>query len=123
KHPDYHSNRHGRALAGRALSPLPFDGRLLGADFDRVRPPIAPFMVLGGMMVGKDDIPILLKPFTSVSSFVAAARLLLRHATDRLRYRRGTRLVMGNALVARLFYSLRARNVPIAFDAKLVELV
>src|SRR5438270_12743461 len=97
KHPDYHSNRPGRALAGRALAPLPFDGRLLGKDFARVRPPIAPFMVLGGMMIGKDDIPVLPKPFTSVSSFIAAARLLLRHAADRLRYRRGTRLVMGNA--------------------------
>ncbi len=63
RHPDYHSNQPGRALAGRALAPLPFDARLLGADFGRVRPPIAPFMVLGGMMVGKDDIPVLLKPF------------------------------------------------------------
>ena len=123
RHPDYHSNQPGRALAGRALAPLPFDGRLLGKDFARVRPPIAPFMVLGGMMVGKADIPVLLKPFASAGSFVAAARLLLRHAVDRLRYSRGTRLVMGNALVARLFYSLRARKVPIAFDARLVELV
>ena len=30
---------------------------------------------------------------------------------------------MGNALVARLFYSLKTKNVPILFDAKLVELV
>ena len=123
RHPDYHSNQPGRALAGRALAPLPFDGRLLGTDFARVRPPIAPFMVLGGMMVGKDDIPILLKPFASLKTFAAAARLVLRHATDRLRYRRGTRLVMGNALVGRLYYSLRARKVPIAFDARLVQLV
>jgi 3-oxosteroid 1-dehydrogenase len=122
-HPDYHSNQPGRALAGRALAPLPFDGRLLGNDFDRVRPPIAPFMVLGGMMVGKLDIPHLLKPFGSVASFMAASKLLLRHATDRLRFKRGTRLVMGNALVARLFYSLRQRNVAIAYDARLVELV
>jgi len=123
RHPDYHSNRPGRALAGRALAPLQFDGRLLGRDFARVRPPIAPFMVLGGMMVGKDDIPFLLKPFASLKAFASAARLVLRHATDRIRYRRGTRLVMGNALVGRLFYSLRARNVPIAFDARLAELV
>ena len=33
-HPDYHSNQPGRALAGRALAPLPFDGRLLGKDFE-----------------------------------------------------------------------------------------
>ena len=123
RHPDYHSNQPGRALAGRALAPLPFDGRLLGEDFARVRPPIAPFMVLGGMMVGKDDIPVLLKPFGSWRSFLSAAKLLLRHATDRLRFARGTRLVMGNALVARLFYSLKARNVPLAFEARLVELV
>jgi len=123
RHPDYHSNQPGRALAGRALAPLPFDGRLLGKDFERVRPPIAPFMVLGGMMVGKADIPVLLKPFASFAAFAAAARLLARHASDRLRYRRGTRLVMGNALVGRLFYSLRQRNVPIAFDTKLSELV
>jgi 3-oxosteroid 1-dehydrogenase len=123
RHPDYHSNRPGRALAGRALSPLPFDGRLLGRDFARVRAPIAPFMVLGGMMVGKDDIQILLKPFASASAFATAAKLLLRHAADRLRFRRGTRLVMGNALVGRLYYSLRRRDVPIAYDTKLVELV
>src|SRR3954470_2428917 len=123
RHPDYHSNRSGRALAGRALAPRPFDGRLLGKDFARIRPPIAPFMVLGGMMVGKADIPFLLKPFASVSNFVAAAKLLLRHATDRLRFKRGTRLVMGNALVGRLFCSLRQRNVPIAFAARLVALV
>src|SRR3954463_7633728 len=120
RHPDYHSNQPGRALAGRALAPLPFDGRLLGKDFDRVRPPIAPFMVLGGMMVGKLDIPYLLKPFSSVGNFMAGSKLLLRHATDRLRFKRGTRLVMGNALVARLFYSLRERNVPIAFNTKLI---
>jgi 3-oxosteroid 1-dehydrogenase len=122
-HPDYHSNQPGRALAGRALAPLPFDGRLLGKEFDRVRPPIAPFMVLGGMMVGKLDIPYLLKPFGSVANFKAATQLLLRHATDRLRFKRGTRLVMGNALVGRLFYSLRQRAVPIEYDARLAELV
>ena len=36
KHPDYLSNRPGTTLAGRALAPLPFDGRLLGARFRAV---------------------------------------------------------------------------------------
>ena len=76
-HPDYHSNQPGRALAGRALAAVPFDGRLLGKDFHRVRPPIAPFMVLGGMMVAKADIPFLLKPFASVKNFITATTLLL----------------------------------------------
>jgi 3-oxosteroid 1-dehydrogenase len=74
-------------------------------------------------MVGKPDIPYLIKPFASVANFTAATKLLLRHATDRLRFKRGTRLVMGNALVARLFHSLRQTKAAIVYDAKLVELV
>jgi len=99
-HPDYLA-LPGAATGGRALGALPFDGRNLGEDFDRVRPPRREFMVLGGMMVGKLDIPYLLKPFGSVANFMAASKLLLRHAADRLRHKRGTRLVMGNALVGR----------------------
>ena len=103
KHPDYLSNRPGTTLAGRALAPLPFDGRLLGADFAKLRAPIGEFMALGGMMIGRDDIEPLARPFESVVNFRRALSLLWRHATDRLRYRRGTRLLMGNALAARLF--------------------
>jgi 3-oxosteroid 1-dehydrogenase len=80
-------------------------------------------MVLGGMMVGKNDIPFLLKPFQSVGAFFHVAGLLLRHLSDRLRHCRGTRLVMGNALVARLLMSLKRQDVPILYDTRLVELV
>jgi succinate dehydrogenase/fumarate reductase flavoprotein subunit len=122
RHPDYLANRPSATIGGRPLAPLPFDGRLLGADFELVRPPIGEFMALGGMMVGRDDIEPLARPFASLASFRAATALLRRHATDRLRYRRGTRLLMGNALVARLFYSLRRNGVPIWLNASLQEL-
>ena len=122
-HPDYLRNHPGAAFGGRALMPLPFDGRKLGADFDRVRPPRPEFMVLGGMMVTRADIPALLAPFGSPGNLRQVLQLLLRHGLDRLRYRRGTRLVMGNALVARLLYSLRRTNVPIHFDTALADLV
>ena len=122
RHPDYLSNRPGTTLAGRALAPLPFDGRLLGGDFKLVRPPIGEFMALGGMMIGRDDIEPLARPLASVANFRRAAALVWRQATDRLRHRRGTRLLMGNALVARLFYSLRRRNVPVWLNASVQEL-
>jgi succinate dehydrogenase/fumarate reductase flavoprotein subunit len=122
-HPDYRSNIAGAALSGRAIVPVPFDGRLLGKDFHRLRAPIREFMVLGGMMVGKADIARLIGRFSSVSNFLYSARLFMRYAFDRLRYSRGTRLMMGNALMARLFYSLRKRNVTILFDAPLQELL
>ncbi len=123
KHPDYLSNRPGTKLAGRALAPLPFDGRLLGNDFAKLRAPIGEFMALGSMMIGRDDIEPLARPFGSVANFRQTLALLWRHATDRLRHRRGTRLLMGNALAARLFYSLRQRRVPVWFNASVRELI
>ncbi|HZU65006.1 MAG TPA: FAD-binding protein [Novosphingobium sp.] len=122
-HPDYLGNHPGAAFGGRALAPLPFDGRLLGRDFARIRPPRPEFMGPTGMMVARNELDALLRPFASLAHFKAAAGLLLRQAADRLRYPRGTRLVMGNALVARLFYSLRQRKVPVRFDTALRDLI
>lgn len=121
-HPDY-LVLPGAAHAGRALSPLPFDGRLLGRDFARVRPPIPEFLLLGGMMVGKADIEALVRRWSSLRAFAHGARLVGRYAADRLRYARGTRLVMGNALVARLFASVRDAGVDVRFGWRLRELV
>jgi len=110
-HPDYLSELEGSTLCGRAIEPLPFDGRQLGGLFSLVRPPIPEFTVLKGMMVDRDDIFHLLKVKQSFRSFVYAARIVLRHIGDRLRYPRGTRLLMGNALIGRLLLSLRERDV------------
>jgi succinate dehydrogenase/fumarate reductase flavoprotein subunit len=123
KHPDYRGNLPGAGVFGRAIIPKPFDGRLLGADFDRVRPPIAEYMIFGGMMVGKDDIPRLIGRFQSIANFIYSAKLFGRYLADRLRFRRGTRLMMGNALMARLFYSLRRREVPILFGTQIVDVL
>ena len=122
-HPDYRSNMAGAAIAGRAIVPAPFDGRLLGPDFWRIRPPVPEFMLFGGMMVGKADIARLIGRFKSIGNFIYSAKLLARYVVDRLKYPRGTRLMMGNALIGRLFYSLRRHNVPIMFDAAIVDLV
>jgi succinate dehydrogenase/fumarate reductase flavoprotein subunit len=122
RHPDYRSNMKGAAVAGRAIIPVPFDGRLLGADFAKLRPPIAEYMLFGGMMIGKADIPPLVGRFRSLKNFSHAARLTARYLLDRLRYPRGTRLTMGNALTARLFYSLRKRGIEIAFNAPIAAI-
>ncbi len=118
RHPDYLSIP-GATLSGRALEPLPFDGRRLGRAFALLRPPIPEFTVLGGMMVDRTDIGHLLRLRRSWASFRHAARLLGRHARDRLRYPRGTRLVMGNALAGRLLYSLLQRKVEIVTRTEL----
>ena len=110
KHPDYISDLPGSTLNGRALEPVPFDGRLLGDLFPLLRPPIPEFTVLGGMMVDRTDINHLLAMTKSWVSLKHSVRIVLRHLGDRLRHARGTRLVMGNALVGRLLHSLSEHN-------------
>jgi hypothetical protein len=122
-HPDYLSDLEGASIRGRVLECLPFDGRRLGDDLSLVRPPIPEFTVLGGMMVDRIDIGHLLNLGRSLPSFLHASRLLLRYAVDRMRGRRGSRLVMGNALVGRLLFSLRQRGVPIVTGTAVERLV
>jgi hypothetical protein len=123
KHPDYISDLGGSTLSGRALEPLPFDGRLLGDLFKLVRPPIPEFTVLGGMMVDRTDINHLLGLSQSFASFKHACKILLRHGMDRLSHPRGTRLVMGNALVGRLLYSLSQRsNVTLLMNTSVAQI-
>ena len=117
-HPDYLSELPGATTCGRALEPLPFDGRLLGDWFPLVRPPIPEFLVLGGMMVDRDDIPHLLGFKKSLKSLAYVLKILARHASDRLSHPRGTRLLMGNALIARLLLTLKERGTPIVLNTQ-----
>jgi len=122
-HPDYAPGVSGATTAGRVLEPIPFDARTLGEQFVMLRPPLPEFTVLGGMMVDRTDIGHLLGATRSLSSLLHAARIVLRHGADRLQHKRGTRLVMGNALAGRLLYSLLLRNVRILTSAHVVELI
>ncbi|WP_233856899.1 FAD-dependent oxidoreductase [Paraburkholderia sp. HD33-4] len=121
-HPDYLSELEGSTLRGRALEPLAFDGRQLGRHFALIRPPIPEFTVLGGMMVDRDDVGHLLNMTKSFKSLRHAVKLLARHARDRLSWPRGTRLVMGNALIGRLLSSLLERDVTVLVSTKLEAL-
>jgi hypothetical protein len=112
-HPDYEQQHEGASLRGRALEPVPFDGRELGEDLGLIRPPIPEFTILGGMMVDRTDIGHLLGLTRSRASFAHAARILARFGLDRLAGRRGSRLVMGNALIGRMLLTLKQKGVDI----------
>ena len=123
---DYHPEIDGAGLGGRALEPQTFDGRTLGkADFGRVRRPVPEFALFGGtLMVRRAEVNELLTIYKGSPRGVATAlKLGVRWAADRLRYPRGTRLAMGNALVANLFARLRARGGRVWFTATATELV
>lgn len=122
-HPDYISRLEGSTLCGRALEAAPFDGRRLGQLFNLIRPPIPEFTVLGGMMVDRVDVRNLLAMRTSWKAFAHSSRIVLRYAMDRLKgWPRGTRLLMGNALIACLLHSLSKRGVPIAMNTEVTDI-
>ncbi|MCW4464726.1 FAD-dependent oxidoreductase [Glutamicibacter sp. MNS18] len=127
---DYHSELPETGKTGRALEPAPFDGRLLGRnDFRRVRPPVPEFALMGGtLMLRRPEVATLLKLYTGTLAERAkavglAAKLGLEWARDRISYPRGTRLVMGNGLVARMFHESRQHGAEFLFGAHTTELV
>ncbi|RZG44718.1 FAD-dependent oxidoreductase [Acinetobacter wuhouensis] len=122
-HPDYVKNQPGEAFGGRALAPAEFDGSVLGPDFKYVKPPRPEFMGLGGMMVNRNELNALLNPFSSGTNLMTTFKVVLPYLLSRLRYPRGTRLVMGNALAGSLFYNLKQQQVPVWLASPLQELI
>lgn len=123
-HPDYISRLDGSTLCGRALAAAPFDGRRLGKPlFKLIRPPIPEFTILGGMMVDRVDIGNLLAMRKSWKAFTYSTKIVLRYAMDRVMgWPRGTRLLMGNGLIACLLHSLKKRGASIAMGTEVTDI-
>ncbi len=125
--PDYRQELPGAAEGLRPLEPLPFDGRALGRHFDEVGWPLPELMLFGKMMITRGEAARLLgfgrSAGATVDGMALGARLVGRYALDRLRHRRGTRLVLGNALVARLYKNLLDRQIPVWLGSAPTELL
>src|SRR5699024_8103265 len=108
---DYHADLLERCKTGRALDPVHLDGRKqVRVLFRNVRRPVPEFALMGGeLMVRRPEVNTLLglfskKPAPTAKAVGTALKLGTRWAADRLSNPRGTRLVMGNALTARMYY-------------------
>ena len=113
----------GAKCGMRSLGAIPFDGRRLGTNFGCLRAPLQVSQFLGGMSVGREDLPHFLSASRSPRSALHVTRLVAGYAFDRMRgYPRGTRLVMGNALVAQLAAAALALDVPLWLNADVKEL-
>lgn len=124
--PDYYPAAAGASPRGRAMTPLSTDGRELGDRFLDIRPPLPEMSLFGRQMLELMDVYHLLRARRSLRSAIHTGRLLLRDLRDRLlyrRYRRGTRLTGGNALVANLYKAVLDRGIPVWRHAPLVRLI
>ncbi len=121
--PDYQPHQPGAAGGGRTIDPVVFDGAELGEHFGMLKPPLKEFLAFGGMMVGRKDIDMLLGVTRSVKNFIGSAKLVGGYALERLRHPRGTRLLMGNALAARLLKSALDKGIAIRRNAAAIDLL
>lgn len=122
-YPDYFPGLPGATLGGRVLEPVEFDARTLGRDFALLRWPLPEFMLFDGMMVGRPDLPHFRAALSSPRSAARVLRLVAEYAWQRLTAPRGTRLVLGNALVAHLLKSALELKVSLRLGAHVTRLV
>lgn len=122
-YPDYFPDLPGATLGGRVLEPVEFDARTLGRDFARMRWPLAEFMLFGGMMIARPDLPHFRAALSAPRSAARVLRVVAEYAWQRLAAPRGTRLVLGNALVAHLLKSALDLKVSLRFGAQVTRLV
>jgi FAD binding domain len=99
---DMHSNSPGAATGGRSIGAAPYDGSELGDSLQLLKPPLRETTVWGMALAPGDDINQFYQAQRSWPALKYAAKRILKHFRSRLRHGRGTHLVNGNALVARL---------------------
>lgn len=120
---DWYPDVAGAADHGRLLSPKEYDGKKLGDYFPQLRTAREEFNAPGGFMIDLFDLPYLAN-MRSPKSIGHMGKLAIRFAFDKLRgYPRGTRLTMGNALVARLLRSALDAGVTLRRGVQVDELV
>lgn len=110
--PDYHPDLDGSVESGRSIQIETFDGRELGKDLKRLRPPLS-YATFLGMMIGRDDAGHFLTVGRSWRAASYVLRLFVRHLKDLALYGRTVRLVNGNALIGRLAKSAFDMSIPI----------
>ena len=120
---DYHPTAPGGMDGGRSIVARPFDGRELGPEIRRLRPPLAEITFLGMMIgSGKELLHFFNVTRSPVSAFYVGG-LFLKFLRDMAFHGRPMRLMNGNALVARLAKSCFDMKVPIWTNAPVRELV
>jgi succinate dehydrogenase/fumarate reductase flavoprotein subunit len=120
---DYHPDAPGGMPGGRSLVARPFDGRELGPEVHRLRPPLKEVTFLGMMIGSGKELSHFFNVGKSPISTFYVGRLLMRYATDMLMHGRPMRLMNGNALVARLAKSCFEMSVPIWTRSPVEKLV
>lgn len=115
---DYYSSAKGGHDLGRAIEPVPFDGRVLGEWVDRVQPGLAKSL---GLAVMTNEARLLSNYNRSVEAFITSARVALRTGAARMR---GQELLTnGASLIAQMLKIALDRQIPVWTESPLDDLI
>ena len=120
---DYHPDAPGGMPGGRSIVAKPFDGRELGAEIKRLRPPLREITILGMMIGSGKELLHFFNVTRSPVSMWYVGKLFLKFARDMVFHGRPMRLTNGNALVGRLAKSCIDLGVPIWTSSKVRSLI
>ncbi len=121
--PDFHGRTPHAGTGGRSVCAAPFDGRRLGKDIARLKPPLEETTLWGMGIASGAELRHFLNAMRSGASFWYVTRRVLAHWRDLLLHRRGMRLVNGNALTAGLMAAAREAGVDIRTSSPVLRLL
>lgn len=120
---DYHPNAPGGTPGGRSIVASPYDGRKLGKEIARLRPPLQEITFLGMMIGSGKELLHFFNVTRSVKSAAFVSLLLAKYGRDLLKHGRAMRLTNGNALIGRLAKSAFDQNIPIWTSSPVKDLI
>ncbi len=120
---DYHCTAPGGMDAGRSIVARPFNGRELGKEIKRLRPPLWEITMLGMMIGSGKELLHFFNVTKSPISMFFVIGLVLKFFRDVIFHGRAMRLMNGNALVARLAKSAFNKGVPIWTSSPVASLI
>ncbi|MGA9102968.1 FAD-dependent oxidoreductase, partial [Aeromicrobium sp.] len=117
---DYLPERPGGRPRGRTVEPVPMDGRIIGAELERLHPPYS--KAPANLIITQADFrKISLGPLRTLRGVRTMFRVLFNKMVSTFRGRR--MYAMGNALTISLRKALMDADVPVYYDTPLTGLV
>jgi 3-oxosteroid 1-dehydrogenase len=123
-YPDYYSNLPGAKSGHRSLEPAPVKASVLGADYQRLTYTHHMMRLFGVIHFTQVEAQLLMLQLPGWVKLVTG--MITEYLLDipwRLKTRISRRLCCGSAGVARLFWSVRERGIPVWTNSAMRELV
>jgi succinate dehydrogenase/fumarate reductase flavoprotein subunit len=121
--PDTYGHQPGAGMGGRSAIAEPFDAKLLGKHFSKLKKPLDETTFYGLMIQSGPDLKAFMSVTRSFKSMWHVGLRMTRFVFDLLRFKRSTDLRNGNALIGRLFKSALDLGVEFKLETQVTSLI